>query len=157
MKQLFLYVASMILLPMPVLATIIDGWDITAQSAEIRPLFSLSQEVETYTGDIVLHEITHEPKEGFVYIAVPTAVSRKETDSKFLSESVLLNVNEESFSRVKDDSFLIDYGMKPFPHMNIKLGTHKGVYLFEIPEESVLNEMFLSYQNQKIKLSVEQK
>lgn len=157
MNRIFFYVVCMMFLPVSVSATIIDGWDITAQSAEIRPLFSLSQEVETYTGDIVLHEITHEPKEGFVYIAVPTAVSRKETDSKFLSESVQLNIKEKKFNRVEDDAFLIDFGMKPFAHMNIKLGTHKGIYLFEIPKESLSNEMFLMYQNQKIKLSVIQK
>ncbi len=157
MNRIFFYVASIMFLPISVSATVIDGWDITVQSAEIRPLFSLSQEVETYTGDIMLHEITHEPKKGFVYIAVPTTVSRKETDSKFLSGSVQLSIKEKNFNRVEDDAFLIDYGMKPFAHMNIKLGTHKGIYLFEIPKESLSNEMFLMYQNQKIKLSVIQK
>ena len=133
-------------------ADVIDGWKLDVQSVDVYASFSLEQEVETYTGDIMLHKIEQKPSEGFSYVVISIVVSREDTKSKFYSESLKLFVDSQLFDREKEDVFLIDYGLKPFTHLNIKLGVHRGVLIFAVPSDLIKKPMSLVYGNKKIKL-----
>ena len=155
-KSFFSFLFTLLLFSNSAIAHTVDGWNIDIKPIQILPFLHLEQPVETYTGDIVLHQIEQKPTDGYNYVLVPITVSRENTNSKFFSDSVELRIKDRTFKRMEDDMFLIDYKIKPFTHLNIKLGTHNGVILFEIPTDLIQNHMYLTYQQQKIELSVQQ-
>lgn len=113
----------------------IDGWDIKINNVQALEKFFISKDVETYTGDMIVSELEEKPNEGFVFVRVDLTVQKEEKDNNtFNSAELILQVNNQTYSRLNDDSFLGHYNIKPFTRLKIKKGKHSGSIVFEIPE-----------------------
>lgn len=131
-------------------ATVIDGWDIRPGAFDIRPELSLEQEVETYTGDIMLHHIEHKPTPEHVYVLVPiTAVRVVQDAPAFNAAAIQLKAGDTVLNRLADDTFLVDYNIVPMTRLKIKLGTRKGTVIFEVPKDATQN-LTLLYQQKPV-------
>ncbi len=135
----------------PVYATVIDGWDIQAESPKVSEILSIEQEVETYTGDMMLHKIEQTPSDGNVYIIIPITANRSDKNAGLLySTKFQLQIGNLIFDRLSDDSFLVDYNIQPFTRLNIKMGSHKGSLIFEVPKIESQKENMLLYNGKAI-------
>lgn len=137
----------------PASAAVVDGWDIQIGSVDIVPKLSLEQEVETYTGDMMLHHIEQNPAPGHVYVIIPVTTARTDRQADiFNAADIRLKAGNKIIDRVTDDSFLIDYNILPFTRLKVKLGTHKGSVIFEVPESDARQNLFLLYKNNPLEV-----
>lgn len=137
-------------------ATSINGWDIQlAEPSKVTPAFHTQEEVETYTGDFMLVNVEQQPKDGYIYVVyhlviAPNTGKGSAPAVSFDPEKITLDIKGQNFSRVADDDFLYDYKMTPMTHLKMKLGTHKGTIVFEIPEQLKNEKMTLKYNTKPI-------
>lgn len=137
-----------LLTAVPGRAAMVDGWNIQIGSVDITSKLSLEQEVETYTGDMMLHHIEQTPAPGHLYVIVPVTATRIDRQAGLFNASdIRLKAGKKIIDRVADDSFLIDYNILPFTRLKIKLGTHKGSVIFEVPESDARYPLTLLYKN----------
>ena len=61
-----------------------------------------------------------------------------------------LVIDNQSFTRLSEDSFLSDYNITPLPWLRMKKGTHKGTLIYEIPDTLQKERMSLTYKDQPI-------
>lgn len=151
MKRFCACLLAFFLCGLPALADEVNGWDISWEKPEITHLLEVEEQVETYTGDMMMHRIQKQAPAGYVFYMLPITVSRKQSDAElFHAEKIKLHLGNQTFTRMEDDGFLIDYGKTPFTHLKIKLGTHTGLLIFVVPESLKTNSFTLTYQNQLI-------
>ena len=116
-------------------AETVDGWVIQAKAPQVHQNFLETIDMETYTGDTVLKEITHEPEEGFLYVTVDLKINRNSTEGELFDSSLLmLKTPQKTYTRLpREKDFLHDYNIPSFPYLKVKKGSHNGTFLFEIP------------------------
>ena len=126
-------------------------WQFEVLKTSVKEKISLTQEYELYTGDTILQDNEKQAPKGFKFAFIEIKATNQDASApKLISDNFTLHIKNDSFSRVKEDSFLIDYQIKPFPHLNLKKGTHKGTLLFEIPEHIDTTNLMLQYENTQI-------
>ena len=126
-------------------------WQFEVLNTSVKEKISLTQEYELYTGDTILQENEKQAPNGFKFAFIEIKATNQDANApKLVSDNFTLHAQNASFSRIKEDSFLLDYQIKPFPHLNLKKGTHKGTLLFEIPEHIDTTDLMLQYENTQI-------
>ena len=135
-------------------AETVDGWEIQAQVPQVHQNFLETIDMETYTGDTVLKEITHEPAEGFVYVTVDLKINRNSTEGELFDSSLLtLKTPQKTYTRLpREKDFLHDYNIPSFPYLKVKKGSHNGTFLFEIPATENQN-LQLWYKETKLDIT----
>ncbi len=131
----------------------IDGWRVQQTGDfDIRNELTVRQEVETYTGDISIYVLEKKPSSNIVYVLVPIEIIKQDqTKSDLFDPSQLkLVIDNQSFTRLSEDSFLSDYNITPLPWLRMKKGTHKGTLIYEIPDTLQKERMSLTYKDQPI-------
>lgn len=132
-------------------AETIEGWEIQAQAPQTHQKFLETIDMETYTGDTVLKEITHDPAEGFVYVTVDLKINRNSNEGELFDSSLLtLKTPQKTYTRLpREKDFLHDYNIPSFPYLKVKKGSHNGTFLFEIPATESQN-LQLWYKDTKL-------
>ena len=135
-------------------AETVDGWEIQAQAPQVHQNFSETVDMETYTGDTVLKEITHDPVEGFLYVTVDLKINRNSNEGEFFDSSLLtLKTPQKTYTRLpREKDFLHDYNIPSFPYLKVKKGSHNGTFLFEIPATENQN-LQLRYKDTKLDIT----
>lgn len=147
------WIIAALFLATSVRAQPIEGWDIQiTHPRTVSSAFQNTEEVETYTGDFMLVVTEQKAKAGHVFVTEQLSVAQKTADGlppnkPFNPENIVLDINGQFFSRIAEDEFLYDYKMKPLTHLKIKLGTHEGSVVFEIPDSLKNEKMILRYDN----------
>ena len=132
-------------------ATTIEGWNIQINNIQLHEKFFISEDMETYTGDMIVSELEKKPTQNHVFVQVDLTVQKAEADNNtFNSNELLLQVNGNTYPRLVDDTFLSDYNIKPFTRLKIKKGTHSGTVLFEIPFDMQNKEKNIVYKQKKL-------
>lgn len=133
-------------------ATVVDGWDVRlSKPIEIKPALVMEEEVETYSGDFMIVSNEQKPPKGYVYAIVSPIISKKNASAPFFNpQDLTLKINNQIIARVSEDNFLYDYKMIPLTHLLMKLGTHKGDMIFQIPASSQNDKIILMYKNNPI-------
>lgn len=127
-------------------------WQIEITQQKTFENFKKTDEVELYTGDTILHDFENSPKENHQFVLIKINVQNQDpTIEPFNSQNFTLKTNKNSYSRLKDDKFLLNYHIKPFTNLKIKKGTHEGHLLFEVPVDELNDNMQLFYNNERIK------
>lgn len=151
MKYRLLIIMGLLLCGRLSFAGEVNGWRLTWGKPETTALLELEEEVETYTGDMMMHRMRQEAPAGHVFYLLPITVSRAKSDAApFHAAKITLHVGERAFTRLEDDAFLIDYGKVPFTHLKMKLGTHQGMITFVVPENLKNKDFTLTYDNQPV-------
>lgn len=134
-------------------AQTVDMWTIKAGTPKTHENFLETIDMQTYTGDTVLKEISHVPTQGFTFITVDLNISREQAGDSFDSARVSLKTPANTYERLpRSRDFLHEYNIKSFPYLKIKKGTHTGTLLFEIPITENKN-IELYYKDQKLDIS----
>ena len=123
-------------------------WTFSILNTNVQTKISSTQEYEMYTGDTILQENEKQAPNGFKFVFIEIIAQNQDINTpKLSSDNFTLHIQNKTFSRIRDDIFLLDYQIKPFPHLNLKKGTHKGTLLFEIPEHLDTTNLILQYEN----------
>lgn len=126
-------------------------WQITKNDLKTFEKFAKTDEVELYTGDSILHDFENLPTEGHKFVLVKITANNQDTTMQPLNSlEFKLKVNDQIYSRITDDKFLLNYNIKPFTRLKIKKGTHEGHLLFEIPTAELSNNVTLFYNDKPI-------
>ncbi len=127
-------------------------WQIAIEQKKTFEKFAKTDEVELYTGDTVLNDFENLPKENHKFVLIRINVQNQDTTVEPLnSQKFTLKTDKNSYLRVSDDKFLLNYHIKPFTKLKIKKGVHDGHLLFEVPVNEINDNMQLFYNNEKIK------
>lgn len=135
------------------LALDVDGWRVQQTGDfDIRKELTMRQEVKTYTGDISIYVSEKKPASNIVYVLVPVEVTKQDQTKSVLFDPSQLNlvIDNQSFTRLSDDSFLSDYNITPLPRLRMKQGAHKGTLIYEVPDTLQKERMSLTYNGQPI-------
>lgn len=137
------YFLTLLLIATPLKA----DWKITQESLEIKDKITYTEEATLYTGDTIIHNNEIEPKEGYKYVLASIRVSNKDTTvPSFNSKDFFIKTKNNTYNRILNDTFLLDYALKPFTKLKIKRGYHQGVLLFEIKNEDLNENLILEHK-----------
>ena len=126
-------------------------WHITRSDFEAKELFKATQTYELYTGDSAVEEREKKPQEGFKFILVQIqAKNDGNSPDLFKSKEILLKTGNNTYPRLKEDKFLLEYNIKPFTQLTLKKGTHQGSLIFEVPQDMDLTDLKLIYHSKEI-------
>lgn len=126
-------------------------WVVQQKSIKTFDKFAKTDEVELYTGDMVLHDFENLPKEGHKFVLVKIITQNQDTTiPPFDSMYFQLTTEQNTYSRT-EDKFLLNYGIKPFTRLKIRKGTHEGELLFEVPITELTKTPTLFYKGEKVK------
>ncbi len=143
----FLFLLSFYMIP----SLAFCDWHVTRGDFEAKDLFSASQTYELYTGDSVVEEREKKPQTGFKFILVQIQAKNEDKSADpFKSKEILLKSGNNTYSRLKDDKFLLEYNIKPFTQLTLKKGTHQGTLIFEVPQDMDLTDLKLIYNSKEI-------
>lgn len=148
-KTICMLIAAFLLQTVPAIALDIDGWEITLypDKVENKTDFVLEEEFETYTGDLALNKIEKTAPNGQTWVLIPVTVTRPEaTGEKLDSMAFSLTIDGQTYQREKDDSFLVDFHIRPLTKLKINRGTHNGVVLFTVPNTLNFKKATLTYK-----------
>ena len=126
-------------------------WHIQRADFEAKELFKATQTYELYTGDSAVEEREKKPQEGFKFILVQIqAKNDGNSPDLFKSKEILLKSGNNTYPRLKEDKFLLEYNIKPFTQLTLKKGTHQGSLIFEVPQDMDLTDLKLIYHSKEI-------
>ena len=118
---------------------------ISSKKEEEKILFD--DYVEMYTGEIERQVMEQAPAPGYIYVLYEMNISKKTGNEMLEPSDYVLKIGENTYKRIMDDYFLLDFRFRPLTHLNVKLGTHSGYILFEIPESEKNLPKTLLYKN----------
>lgn len=126
-------------------------WHIQRADFEAKELFKATQTYELYTGDSAVEEREKKPQEGFKFILVQIqAKNDGNSQDLFKSKEILLKSGNNTYPRLKEDKFLLEYNIKPFTQLTLKKGSHQGTLIFEVPQDMDLTDLKLIYHSKEI-------
>ncbi len=127
------------------------GWNVKNNGSEIIEKFAISQDIETYTGDVMQFNLSQAPSDGHVFVLYKLKIEKESADAPdFVADEFVLHVGDKTYNRLTDDAFLIDYSYTVLPHLPLKVGQYSGAILFEIPIEHKDITRTLIYKNNKM-------
>lgn len=147
------------LLPLfPIKATAeedVPVWDVAITNIVTKTNLETEELVALYGGDtqLVLHE--HTPSnQNLIFLLVLLEVTKLQTDeSSFFVSDISLILDGTTYEQ-GENGFLGDHNMTPFPKTEQRVGTQGGYILFEIPQNSTLEEAKLSIGEETLPLSI---
>ncbi len=133
-------------------AEMINGWNVQlGENPKFENELRHSQEVKIYTGDLIIQEITKAPESGNQFIIIHIKTEQQDTNAASFKPNLLVLKNgERVFTRLKEDAFLNDFSMNPFPHLNIKRGSHHGYLIYEVP--NTIQKVSVFYDSHELKV-----
>lgn len=127
-------------------------WQIAIEQKKTFEKFAKTDEVELYTGDMILNDFENLPTENHHFLLIKINVQNQDaTVEPFDSQKFTLKTDKNTYLRVRDDKFLQNYHIKPFTRLKIRKGTHNGHLLFEVPVEELKGETKLFYNEREVK------
>lgn len=142
------YLLSLCLLALPVHAE----WIIKQTDLQVKDKITFTEEASLYTGDTIIHDNEIEPKPGHKYVLAFIEVENQDTSKPpFNSKEFYITANNNTYNRILNDTFLLEYNLKPFTKLNIKKGKHYGVLVFEIPIKDLKLTPILKHKEYQIK------
>lgn len=134
------------------LSTNVLSWTTTINSVKNYEKFIYDEDTEMYTGDIERVYMEKKAPDGKIYVLYDLTVEQKENDDGTLESSdYSLKIGNDIYPRQMDDYFLLNYHFRPLTHLGVKLGTHKGQIIFEIPVNQKDLPKTLLYKKQPVK------
>lgn len=147
MKFSILSCITLLFFSVPTLAE----WQIKQEDLKTFEKFAKTDEVQLYTGDNILHDFENLPSKGHQFVLVRISATNQDTKINPLNSlEFTLKINGKTYSRIKEDGFLLDYSIRPFTKLKIRKGSHTGHLLFEIPTDELTKTPTLYYMDQKI-------
>ena len=147
LKRALFFLFFYLIWSIPAFSTEIDGWKMNVSSKKEQEKILFDDYVEMYTGEIERQIMEKTPEDGHVYVLYEMSVSKKDGNEVLEPSDFTLSVNGKNYERIMDDYFLLDFRLRPLTHLNVKLGTHVGYILFEIPESERQYPKALLYKN----------
>ena len=127
-------------------------WTIKQTDLQVKDKITFTEEASLYTGDTIIHDNEIEPKPGHKYVLAFIEVENQDTSKpSFNSKEFYITANNNTYNRILNDTFLLEYNLKPFTKLNIKKGKHRGVLVFEIPENELKTTPILTHKDYQIK------
>ncbi len=153
--KLFFFVVVGVLFSPAGYAETVDGWDIRLlEPVKYETHLNHTREVQIYTGDYVLRETTKTASAGKKFAFAYVSVSPQKVNVSSFNPNLFVAKNGKAvFSRIDDDAFLLDFSMRPLPHLNIRRGSHTGYLVYEIPV--TVDGVSLFYDKQILKVDTD--
>ncbi len=129
----------------PAWADVIDRWSVKlTEPLKYEQELKHVREVQIYTGDYIMQESYKQPQEGMKFILAHVLVEKKDINAvSFNPNLFVVKAGDKSYERLNDDAFMVDFSMKPLPHLNMRYGTYDAWLIYEVPES--VQQAVLSY------------
>lgn len=134
-------------------AEIVGGWDVKlSEPLKYEQELKHVREVQIYTGDYIMQESYKQPQEGMKFILAHVLVKKKDMNAASFNPNLfVVKADNKSYERLNDDAFMVDFSMKPLPHLNMRYGTYDAWLVYEVPE--TVQQAVLSYGKFDLRVS----